>query len=517
VSLHGSKVGPSDPVECGRRIECGVHRLFALVSMSSARPVFRLVKGQTGQDAERHGFPGVDGHALHRVGDGAGNHHVVRRFAANDASQSDDRTHVAGSRGGVTEDGQFKGAGGVDDADMRRVASPLRVCTARSFEQPFRNGRVVAGDDDGHPDSGGIGHARLFGTGCIGRGGVAHGGGHGSPDAAQGEPPVPSVAVPRFLLRILTAIQLTRLTIAFGAVSDIWFILLLARSGTGMDGGQVLEGSFGLAMVAGFLIAVGLYGYAASLNDVLDVRQDATFSPERPIPAGRIGIGQAVVVAISALIVAVSGAVFLGVWPVAVTMFTAAAILFFNTTGRFIPSVGIMTLGLVHAAHMFIPTGALVFTLPVWLVMTHTMVIQVAVHVHEGKRPKLTRRTAAALLAGWIFWSVLLLSVPFVRDGGGGWPIAPGSFGIGWPILAMAGFVAVALWKVRGTPGRRAGEKLRRYGAMWQSLYGAAWLMAVGLEREALWIGLFALAGFLTMTLVKEMAWHGDRVLTYRM
>ena len=321
----------------------------------------------------------------------------------------------------------------------------------------------------------------------------------------------------RTILRILTAIQLTRLTIAFGAVSDIWFVLLLARAGVGMDEGQTIEGPLILALIAGLFIAVGLYGYAASLNDVLDVRQDATFSPQRPIPAGRIKIGQAVVVTIGSLIVAVLGAVSLGVWPVAVTMFTAAAILFYNTTGRFIPSVGIMTLGLVHAAHMFIPSGALVFTLPVWLVMTHTMVIQSAVHLQENKRPRIGRRSMIAMGLGWIFWSALLLSVPFFRQDHGGWPIEPGTFGIGWPLLAMAGFVIVATWKVRGTPGRRAAEKLRRYGAMWQSLYGSAWLMAVGLEREALWIGLFAITGFLVMTLLKEMAWHQDRELTYRM
>jgi 4-hydroxybenzoate polyprenyltransferase len=41
------------------------------------------------------------------------------------------------------------------------------------------------------------------------------------------------------------------------------------------------------------------------LNDVLDVRHDSAFSPERPIPAGRIKVGQAIIVTVSALIVAV--------------------------------------------------------------------------------------------------------------------------------------------------------------------------------------------------------------------
>ena len=33
----------------------------------------------------------------------------------------------------------------------------------------------------------------------------------------------------KFFVKLLTAIRLTRLTMAFGAVSDIWFVILLTR------------------------------------------------------------------------------------------------------------------------------------------------------------------------------------------------------------------------------------------------------------------------------------------------
>ena len=48
-----------------------------------------------------------------------------------------------------------------------------------------------------------------------------------------------SLLVPRFdyhaavghsIARFLTAIQLTRLTMAFGAVSDVWFVVLATRA-----------------------------------------------------------------------------------------------------------------------------------------------------------------------------------------------------------------------------------------------------------------------------------------------
>ena len=64
--------------------------------------------------------------------------------------------------------------------------------------------------------------------------------------------------------------------------------------------------------------------------------------------------------------------------------------------------------------------------------------------------------------------------------------------------------------------GAAAAEKLKRYGAMWQALYGAAWLAAIGLPVQAMWLGLFALAGFAGMTLIKEITGFSDRPVAYR-
>ncbi|MBX3374894.1 MAG: hypothetical protein KF817_13770 [Phycisphaeraceae bacterium] len=336
----------------------------------------------------------------------------------------------------------------------------------------------------------------------------------------------------RLLVRVFTAIQLTRLSAAFGAVSDIWFIVLLQHSGTGLAGSPTLALPWALAASA--LVAIGLYACGASLNDVLDVRQDATFSPDRPIPAGRIKAGQAVVVAVAALIVAVLGAALLGVWAVCVTMVTATGILFYNATGKYIPSVGILTLGLVHAAHMFIPARELVFTLPVWLVMTHTMVVHAAVYRFEDKRPRFTRRAVTVLVAGWVGLSLVLLLLPTLSSvttvPAESVPVTEITDVIGAtgrdrsrlllacipPLIAVAGFVLVARWKTKAPP-RAAAEKLRRYGALWQSLYSAAWLLGLGLLREALWLGLFALLGFGLMTIIREVSGYGDRQIGYRM
>ncbi|MHC5022653.1 MAG: UbiA family prenyltransferase [Planctomycetota bacterium] len=284
----------------------------------------------------------------------------------------------------------------------------------------------------------------------------------------------------RLLLRIITAIQLTRLTMAFGAVSDIWFVILLSRA-----------------------------------DPQYDVRHDSAFSPDRPIPAGRIRLGQAVVVAIGALIVAVLAANGLGGWPLRLTLLTAAGILFYNAAAKYIPSVGLVTIGLIHAVHMLIPNVQMSFMLPVWLVMTHAIVIAAAVHMLEDKRPRLGRRTMIVVALGWISWTIIVLGKGVMQTGGV-WPDGVPLIGLIGPVLAVVAFLAVAWWKASGVTGAAAAEKLKRYGAMWQSLYGAAWLLALGLTVPAAWIAAFAIVGFASMTLIKEITGMTGRPVTYR-
>ncbi|MCH8315979.1 MAG: UbiA family prenyltransferase, partial [Planctomycetes bacterium] len=211
------------------------------------------------------------------------------------------------------------------------------------------------------------------------------------------------------LVKIVSAIQLTRLTMAFGAVADVWFIILLTRANEEYNYLPVWNMPLFVALLAGVVVAVGLYAYGASLNDVLDVRHDTAFSPDRPIPAGHIRPAQAAVVTVGSLIVAVLGAVFLGMWAVCITLLTAAGLLFYNAAGKFIPAVGVLTIGLIHAAHMLIPNHQLTFMLPVWFVMTHTMAIATAVHVLEDKRPRFSRRSVIVLVIGWCAWSIIIL------------------------------------------------------------------------------------------------------------
>lgn len=322
-------------------------------------------------------------------------------------------------------------------------------------------------------------------------------------------------AVRGLFIKLITAIRLTRLTMAFGAVSDVWFVILLSEA----QGSEVLAVGdaprhLAAALLAGAVVAIGLFAYGASLNDVLDVRHDSTFSPHRPIPAGRIKLGQAIVVMVGALIIAVLAGAAFGTLALWITLLVAAGILFYNAAGKYIPAIGLVTIGLINAAHMLIPNARLSFTLPVWLVMTHAMGIATAVHILEDKRPRLTRRSVAALVLGWLFWSALIVAVGVWRQGL--WPQAIPVRAAVWPVAAVLAFVLVAQWKLSAVSGSVAAEKLKRYGAMWQALYGAAWLFALDYKMQAAWLGAFAVCGFGAMTMIKELTGLSGRPIVYR-
>lgn len=302
---------------------------------------------------------------------------------------------------------------------------------------------------------------------------------------------------------------------AFGAIGDVWLIILLARAlDPDSKNANVVDMPLWLALFTGAIVAIGLFAYGAALNDVLDARHDSAFSPDRPIPSGRIRVSQAIIVTVGALLIAVLGGQAMGAWSLQLTLLTAVGILFYNAAGKFIPAVGMVVIGLIHAVHMVIPDVSLSFTWPVWFVMTHAVCVATAAYSFEGKRPKITPRAFAAIVCGWFFWSIVILGWGISR--GGWWPDDRSPLGILWPILAAVAFLVVARWKTTGVPGHVAAEKLLRYGAMWQALYGSMWLFALGLVGPAIGLGIFAVVGFAIMTILKEAMGQVSRPLTWR-
>jgi 4-hydroxybenzoate polyprenyltransferase len=264
------------------------------------------------------------------------------------------------------------------------------------------------------------------------------------------------------------------------------------------------------------VVAIGICGFAAALNDTIDARHDSTFNPNRPIPSGWIPIAQAVVLMVSSLLIALLAASFLGAWPVRIGLLTAAAILFYNVVGKHIPAVGLVTVGLIYVSHMLIVNIELTFTLPVWMVMTHAMICAIAIYHLEDKRPRLSVRGWVGVFLGWLFWSMVLLSESLATTG----TVLPAGMsvvGLIWPLATAAGFALTIRWKIsRARTASLAAEKIRRYGALWECLYAAAWLMALHLYFPAMLMFCFALLSAIVVMLVKEATGATGRPISWR-
>ena len=81
-------------------------------------------------------------------------------------------------------------------------------------------------------------------------------------------------------------------------------------------------------------------------------------------------------------------------------LLTASAILFYDAAIKYIPSFGLVSLGLIYAAHMLIPNVDLVFVWPVWVAMSHSLLVGAMTHRLAGRRPALTPPVVVLALAG---------------------------------------------------------------------------------------------------------------------
>lgn len=324
----------------------------------------------------------------------------------------------------------------------------------------------------------------------------------------------------RLLTRISPALQLTRITTAFASVANVWFIILWTHA---CDHEPKPDGfastSLWLLLVGGAVNALGLFGYATALNDVLDYRRDQTLHPERPIPSGRVSLDGAITVVVVTLATAVLGATILGTLAVLLTLVVAGAALFYNATGKYIPALGLVVLGLIHAGQMTTPNLGLRFVLPVWMVMTHALVVAWAAHVYGRKSPNISTRAIAFALSGWLFWSCVMFFFGFWRNRGQGgvypdWVRPEAALG---PVVLVV-LYALLVWRRVAMLGRgpRAAEKINRYGALWLSFYACAWMFGQRYEQGGVILAILALAGFLGMTVLREAYSLAEHPLTYR-
>lgn len=330
----------------------------------------------------------------------------------------------------------------------------------------------------------------------------------------------------RRLLRTLDPfLRLTRVTGAFAAVANAWFVVLWTRgvpeerrSALGREAMLAGSAELWLELLGSAIAALGLYAFGAGLNDILDWRRDRQFRPDRPLPSGQVTLAGAVLLVSATLIAAVLGSTVFGTRGVMVTLVVTGAILWFNATAKFIPAIGIIVLGLIYAGHMLVPNPHLRFLWPVWLVMTHTLILAGITHAMSRKVPALSRRAIAAAVLAWMFWSGILALASWRRNGDEFlWPEWVGPWTPVFPGVLVVLFLVYGAGKI-ARHGRtpRAAEKLWRYGSLWLQFYACAWLAGAGLFTELAIMAAWTLAGLVAVTFAREAYSLAERPVAYR-
>src|SRR6185369_14582649 len=98
------------------------------------------------------------------------------------------------------------------------------------------------------------------------------------------------------------------------------------------------------------------------------------------------------------------------------TLLAAAAILFFNAIGKFLPVLGILMLGLIRGLIMFIPNPKLGFGWPVLLAVTHVLAYWAVAYKLEGRRPHVHAQEWWLLVFGWAFGALVLVGWMSLHD-----------------------------------------------------------------------------------------------------
>lgn len=286
---------------------------------------------------------------------------------------------------------------------------------------------------------------------------------------------------------IAATFQLMRIGLAGTAVSSLWLIVLLSH-GLGDRVGVPVRvlglsdaASLWVELALSVGIAVGLSVFGVVLNDLLDTRRDRTFEPDRPLPARNLSPATALVVGIAGLIIAALCSVAFGTVSTILCLLCAGGLVFYNTLGRYLPAVGLASLGLIGAAQMFIPNPQLAFAWPVWLLMSHVMFVGAWAYRLQHKRPTITAAGGWGLAAAWVFWSLALIGLMLIRDAWEVPTVRPWA-----PLIAAVTFIGLAIRQVQRRGGRRdAGAALERLGMVWLIVYDIAWLTSAELIWQA--------------------------------
>jgi len=329
--------------------------------------------------------------------------------------------------------------------------------------------------------------------------------------------------MPRWLQWMLSLLEVARFPIVAGIIANVWVMTIIALR---LEPAQavnpaLLSLGLPLSLLLGGMLAGGLAGCALALNDVLDLRHDRAFAPWRPLPEGRIAQNTTTVAAMMGLLLAIGASVAFGGMSVLLTVAAAMGVIFYNLTGRFIPSIGIVTLGVLYALTMLIPNPSLQTVWPVVLVVTHLMAVSALQHGLSDRRPRLRPVDGWVICGGWVFLMLLLLviqqvSSPSVVDLVV-WERWHDRLRWSWigPLVVL---LLLIFWLLRswqhGAGPRKMAQLLRVSSGYAMVLYAVAWCLSLQLWWE--WL-LPAGLGVLAAITTAALALTRQSALTYRL
>jgi 4-hydroxybenzoate polyprenyltransferase len=312
--------------------------------------------------------------------------------------------------------------------------------------------------------------------------------------------------------RLLTLLQLTRMALVFTAISNALAGLLL-RSVAPIPTPELLDGPHVAWLI---LVAVGLYGFGMSLNDIIDRRRDSQFAPGRPLPSGRIGVVSAHVVCVSlASLALLAGWRFSLLSPggprtLAVVAWCVALIIFYDVAGKYLVAAGLLTLGLIRFFNAAAPQPSLGVVWHPLLLLDHVTILSTICYAWEQKRPALNRRHGILLATGIVMVNAAVIVPLWVRRGDGSWSLHDFVRALNvrpalWiPAVAVVAFAILAPFVRRRSPdARAAGQTLMLYGLLWLILYDAAFVAAYVSLRAAGLVLLLLPVSYLSVLLMR--------------
>ncbi|MBO0936159.1 UbiA-like protein EboC [Fibrella sp. HMF5335] len=106
------------------------------------------------------------------------------------------------------------------------------------------------------------------------------------------------------------------------------------------------------------LSTIGLYGGGVVLNDVFDAELDAVERPERPIPGGRVSLGQASALGVGLLALGVALAFFYGQTSGWLALLVAGLAVFYDRFGKHQSLFGPVNMGLCRGVNLLLGVSA---------------------------------------------------------------------------------------------------------------------------------------------------------------